>query len=70
MHNLSGYDAPFINTLLDYNTKQGAIDIYDIETLFRDGRIIYMAISKKIPKSNKPGDKGNKVKFTLLPFTW
>lgn len=65
VHNLSGYDAPFIiKTLLDYNSKRGT-DIYVLDTLFRDGRIIYMSVSKKLFKSTKLKDKFIKVMFTL-----
>ncbi len=47
-HNLSGYDAPFIlKTLLDYNNTIES-EIFSIDTIFRDGRIISMTISKRI----------------------
>jgi hypothetical protein len=53
-HNFSGYDAPFIlKCLLDHNSRMQE-DIYDVNSLFRDKRILHMSISKKVLK---PGSK-------------
>lgn len=63
-HNLSGYDGPFIlKCLLDFNKQSGSI-VYDLDTVFRDGRIMSMVICKKLLSSD--GKKTHKIKITLL----
>lgn len=69
-HNFSGYDGPFIfdgpfilKTILDYNAAQGS-QIYNMDTIFRDNRIISMTISKKVFTNN--GKRSSVNKFVIL----
>lgn len=68
-HNLSGYDAPFIlKVLKDYNKSMNE-EIYKLNIIFRDAKIISMAISKKFSvnttgkgiSKKKANDMSNKV---------
>ncbi len=64
-HNLSGYDAPFLlKTLLDFNTKVGS-EVFVVNTIFRDARIISLTIKKRL-FSDENDKKGKVIKITLL----